>query len=91
MQKNKVQGIALKADSRRKKAETLQSELNRAQAALTDAKNRVKMLSDMQRDYEGFSRSVKSIMQQVVARCDARVHGPVSSLITTGRPLCHRD
>ena len=54
--KNKVQGIALKADSRRKKAETLQSELNRAQAALTDAKNRVKMLSDMQRDYEGFSR-----------------------------------
>ncbi|HIY11972.1 MAG TPA: chromosome segregation protein SMC [Candidatus Agathobaculum merdipullorum] len=81
--KNKVQGIALKADSRRKKAETLQSELNRAQAALTDAKNRVKMLSDMQRDYEGFSRSVKSIMQQVERGAMRGVHGPVSSLITT--------
>ena len=81
--KNKVQGIALKADSRRKKVETLQGELTRAQAALTDAKNRVKMLSDMQRDYEGFSRSVKSIMQQVERGAMRGVHGPVSSLITT--------
>ena len=81
--KNKVQGIALKADSRRKKVETLQSELTKAQAALTDAKNRVKMLSDMQRDYEGFSRSVKSIMQQVERGSMRGVHGPVSSLIAT--------
>lgn len=81
--KNKVQGIALKADSRRKKVETLQSELTKAQAALTDAQNRVKMLSDMQRDYEGFSRSVKSIMQQVERGAMRGVHGPVSSLITT--------
>ena len=81
--KNKVQGIALKADSRRKKTEALQSELTKAQAALTDAKNRVKMLSDMQRDYEGFSRSVKSIMQQVERGAMRGVHGPVSSLIAT--------
>lgn len=81
--KNKVQGISLKADSRRKKVETLQSELTKAQAALTDAKNRVKMLSDMQRDYEGFSRSVKSIMQQVERGAMRGVHGPVSSLIAT--------
>ena len=81
--KNKVQGIALKADSRRKKVEALQSELTKAQAALTDAKNRVKMLSDMQRDYEGFSRSVKSIMQQVERGAMRGVHGPVSSLIAT--------
>ncbi|WP_125114932.1 chromosome segregation protein SMC [Agathobaculum sp. Marseille-P7918] len=81
--KNKVQGIALKADSRRSKVETLQGELTRAQAALTDANNRVKMLRDMQRDYEGFSRSVKSIMQQVERGAMRGVHGPVSSLITT--------
>lgn len=81
--KNKVQGIALKADTRRKKVEALQSELTKAQAALTDAKNRVKMLSDMQRDYEGFSRSVKSIMQQVERGAMRGVHGPVSSLIAT--------
>ena len=81
--KNKVQGIALKADSRRKKAEAAQAELQQAQAALTDAKNRARMLRDMQRDYEGFSRSVKSIMQQAERGAVRGVHGPVSSLITT--------
>ena len=81
--KNKVQGVALKADSRRKKTEALQTELAKATAALTDAKNRVKMLSDMQRDYEGFSRSVKSIMQQVERGAMHGVHGPVSALIAT--------
>lgn len=81
--KNKAQGVALKADSRRKKAETLQNELAKETAALTDAQNRVRMLSDMQRDYEGFSRSVKSIMQAVERGTMRGVHGPVSSLITT--------
>lgn len=79
--KNKMQGVALKADSRRKKTETLLTERNGAAAALTDAQNRVKMLSDMQRDYEGFSRSVKSIMSQVERGAVKGVHGPVSSLL----------
>src|SRR5699024_11118002 len=52
-------------------------------AALTDAKNRVKMLSDMQRDYEGFSRAVKSVMHQVERGAMHGVHGPVSALIAT--------
>ncbi|MDY3618581.1 chromosome segregation protein SMC [Agathobaculum sp.] len=79
--KNKAQGVALKADSRRKKVEALSNELARATAALTDAKNRVKMLSDMQKDYEGFSRSVKTIMQRAESGAQKGVHGPVSSLL----------
>ena len=81
--KNKVQGVSLKAESRRKKVDSLQSELSKATAALTDAKNRVKMLSDMQRDYEGFSRAVKSVMHQVERGAMHGVHGPVSALIAT--------
>ena len=81
--KNKAQGIALKAESRRQKAETLQAELNKAAAALTEVQGRVKMLSDMQRDYEGFSRSVKAVMQQAERGAMRGVHGPVSALITT--------
>ena len=79
--KNKVQGVSLKAESRRKKTEALQEELAKATAALTDARNRVKMLSDMQRDYEGFSRAVKSVMQQAERGALHGVHGPVSALI----------
>ena len=81
--KNKMQGVSLKAESRRKKVESLQAELAQATAALTDAKNRVKMLTDMQRDYEGFSRAVKSVMHAAERGTVHGVHGPVSALLTT--------
>lgn len=79
--KNKAQGVALKADSRRQKVEGLQSELAQTTAALANARGRVKMLSDMQRDYEGFSRAVKAIMGQAGRGAVRGVHGPVSALI----------
>ena len=80
---NKAQGVSLKAESRRKKVESLQSELAAASAALTDAQNRVKMLADMQRDYEGFSRAVKSVMRETERGAMRGVHRPVSALLTT--------
>ena len=79
--KNKAAGAALKAESRRKKAAEAQERLARAVAALTDAKNREKMLADMQRDYEGFSRSVKNIMVRAEKGAQKGVHGPVSALL----------
>ena len=80
--KNKLAGVALKAESRRGKVDRLQNELHRANAALTEARGREKMLRDMQRDYEGFSRSVKSVMRAVERKSLGGVHGPVSALIT---------
>lgn len=79
--KNKSQGVALKAESRRKKVEALENQLASATAALLDGQNRVKMLTDMQRDYEGFSRSVKTIMNRAESGAQKGVHGPVSSLL----------
>ncbi|MGI6180814.1 MAG: chromosome segregation protein SMC [Agathobaculum sp.] len=81
--KNKAQGVSLKAESRRKKVETAKTELDETAAALTNAVGRVKMLADMQRDYEGFSRSVKAVMAQTGRGALRGVHGPVSSLIAT--------
>ncbi|MDO5142126.1 MAG: chromosome segregation protein SMC [Eubacteriales bacterium] len=80
---NKRKGVALKADSRRSKLERAQDALAQATAALTDAQGRVTLLSDMQREHEGFSRSVKSIMQQVERGAMRGVRGPVSALLTT--------
>ncbi len=79
---NKKSDMALKAESQRKKAEELQKVLARTESELTDAKNRVKLLKDMQRDYEGFSRSVKSVMLRAEKGALRGVHGPVSSLLT---------
>lgn len=80
--KNKLAGVSLKADSRRKKADDLAKAVQDASAALTDCRNRVRMLRDMQKEYEGFSRSVKSVMTAAERGTLTGVHGPVSSLIT---------
>ncbi len=79
---NKKRGVAIKAESRRKKTAALENELKEAQAGLTDSWNRVKMLKDMQREYEGFSRSVKSVMYKASKGGLKGVHGPVSSLVS---------
>ena len=41
------------------------------------------MLRDMQRDYDGFARSVRSVMQQAGRGRLSGVHGPVSALLST--------
>ncbi len=81
---HKKQGAVLKADARRKETFVLENELKEVQSGLTDAENRVKMLKDMQRDYEGFSRSVKSVMSRALGGGLKGVHGPVSSLVSVG-------
>ena len=64
-------------------ADALGTALRQAESALTDARNRAAMLHDMQRDFEGFSRSVKSVMQQASRGGLSGVHGPVSALLST--------
>lgn len=49
---------------------------------LTDTRNRVRMLTELQRDYEGFSRAVKLIMSRSKSGQLSGVHGPVSALIS---------
>ncbi len=51
------------------------------QAALIDSQNRVRMLTELQRDYEGFSRAVKLVMGRAQSGELNGVRGPLSSLI----------
>ena len=64
-------------------ADALGTALRQAESALTDARNRAAMLRDMQRDYDGFARSVRSVMQQAERGRLSGVHGPVSALLST--------
>ncbi len=79
--KNKLSGARMKAENRRAKVEQLTEAHRNVLAQQTDCENRIKMLTEMQKDYEGFSRSVKRIMEQVERGAMAGIHGPVSSLI----------
>jgi len=78
---NIIAGHSLRMDERRKKA-----------AAATEAKmqltvdvgaldNRIRMLTEMEKDYEGFNKAVKVVMQ---AKNSLRgIHGPVANLMKT--------
>lgn len=79
---NQLAGIQRKTELRQKKAEDRAQALAAVTAELTDVSNRMRMLREMKRDYEGFSRAVKRIMQQAGSGRMTGIHGPVSELIT---------
>ena len=45
--------------------------------------SRLKILSDLERDYEGFNRAVKYVMRDAENHALKGIHGPVSKLIRT--------
>ena len=57
--------------------------LRQAQAAYTDNQNRIAMLRDMQKEYEGFSQAVRRTMKRAESGAQKGIHGPVSALLTT--------
>ena len=80
--KNQLAGVQMKAERRRAKVEEQTAALASLTAQCTDLANRIRMLREMERDYEGFSRAVKRIMQKAEGGGLSGVHGPVSSLLT---------
>lgn len=82
MAENQLAGVARKAEIRQKKVEERTETLAAVIAEVTDTGNRIRMLREMKRDYEGFSRAVKRIMQQADSGRMTGIHGPVSELIT---------
>ncbi|MGM9613567.1 MAG: chromosome segregation protein SMC [Butyricicoccus sp.] len=79
--KNKLAGIALKADSRRERAAACEKTLAAHKSGLNDCENRIRMLREMQKEYEGFSRAVKLVMKRAASGAQHGVRGPVSSLL----------
>lgn len=47
---------------------------------------RVRLLAEMERLYEGYSKSVKTVMERVLAGQLSGVHGPLASLIEVSQP-----
>ena len=80
---DKAGSAARKAADGRAQAAEARRALEDTRAALREAQSRVKLLTDMQHEYEGFSRAVRSVMRQAEKGALTGVHGPVSALITT--------
>ena len=79
--RNAAQGYALLEEKRRKKAEGCKEAHMKAQMEENALAARIRLLSDMERQREGFSRAVKLVMDQADRGILKGVHGPVAGLV----------
>ncbi len=79
--RNAAQGYALLEEKRRKRAEGCKESHMKAQMEENALAARIRLLSDMERQREGFSRAVKLVMDQADRGVLKGVHGPVAGLV----------
>ena len=79
--RNAAQGYALLEEKRRKKAEGCKEAHMKSQMEENALAARIRLLSDMERQREGFSRAVKLVMDQADRGILKGVHGPVAGLV----------
>ena len=80
---NVIQGHSLRMDARRKKVEAAAAEKLQLTMDVGKLDDRIRMLTEMKKEYEGFSKAVKTMMQAAEKNTLRGVHGPVASLMTT--------
>ena len=80
---NIIQGHSLRMDSRRQKAQSTQDAKQELTRQVNAQEDRIRLLTEMEKDYEGFSRAVKGVMQAADRGTLSGIHGPVASLMTT--------
>jgi len=80
---NTISGYELRRRTRAQKRDELQKQVSAAGVALDTALSKLRMLREMEQEYEGFSRAVKLVMQEAGRGALGGVHGPVSKLLHT--------
>ena len=79
--KNVIQGYQLRMDSRKKKwdqTKDAQVKLQMEENALT---SRIKLLTEMEREHEGYTKAVKLVMNEAQRGTLRNIHGPVADLL----------
>nr|WP_326172335.1 chromosome segregation protein SMC [uncultured Oscillibacter sp.] len=78
---NIIAGHSLRMEERKKKAATAAEQRVKLTMDAGALDNRIRLLTEMEKEYEGFSKAVKTVMQ---ARGSLRgIHGPVANLMRT--------
>ena len=80
---NIIQGHSLRMDSRRQKAEAAQAAKLELTMKVGAQDDRIRLLTEMEKEYEGFNKAVKTVMQAAEKNTLRGVHGPVAGLMTT--------
>ena len=81
--KNAVDGCRMKLQSRETNLNNLTEKANRLAVDGRTMDARIKLLGDMERDFEGFSKAVKSVMRESERGNLRGIHAPVAKLLRT--------
>ncbi len=78
---NVINGHRLRQKTRANKAEALREKNTRLKMEQNALKSRIAMLSEMEKEYEGYSKSVKLVMQESSRGTLRNIHGPVANIV----------
>ncbi len=78
---NSMSGYQLKVKNKTDKADALKDKLEKINRALAEKQSKARMLSDLEKNMEGYSGAVKAVMRQSEAKALGGIHGPLSQLI----------
>lgn len=78
---NIIEGHTLRLRKRRDKVEELRGQVTNLTLKHGSVKSRIKLLTDMEREYEGYSKSVKIVMREAGRGLLKNIHGPVANLV----------
>ena len=79
--RNIIEGHALKLRAGAEKAESSRAKAMQLTVDLNSMDSRIHMLEEMEKEFEGFSKSVRTVMQSHLRG----IHGPVAGLMETDR------
>ena len=78
---NVLEGCRMKLSTRETAAEQLRDKVNKLSVDCRSMDARIHMLSEMEKEYEGFSKAVKTVMRESQRGNLRGVHGPVANLV----------
>ena len=78
---NVISGYKIRIEGREKKALSLREKMTSITIELGNISSRASMLADMEKEYEGYSKSVKTVMRESARGSLHGVHGPVANLV----------
>ncbi|MDD6175805.1 MAG: chromosome segregation protein SMC [Firmicutes bacterium] len=80
-QKNTVSGYELRLGSQKRRAEERRSQADQLALDAGAEQRRVKLLEELEKNFEGFAHSVKIVMQEAERGALSGIHGPVSRIL----------
>ena len=79
--RNIVNGHKMKMSGRENRVASLREEVTRLTVDGRSMDGRIAMLAEMEKEYEGFSRAVRTVMREAERGTLRGIHGPVANLV----------